>query len=149
MKEGVFIHEFCEHEKKKGKKFFCKTTNMDLVNWQNIFLKTYIKKTYFFMIIHRRAFPNVWSSPSISNDAAVGVEPGRSRIRWSGSDDSSLLVLVLVLVSGFCVEAIFFFGMIVVCLCNSFFGRGRKEFMLLEVWGGECRLKIWLICQGS
>lgn len=31
---------------------------------------------YFFMIIHRKAFPSVWSSFSNANDAAVSVEPG-------------------------------------------------------------------------
>ena len=32
--------------------------------------------TYFFMIMYLRAFPNVWSSPSIWNDAALSVAPG-------------------------------------------------------------------------
>jgi hypothetical protein len=31
---------------------------------------------YFFMIIHRRALPRVWSSCSISKEAAVSVPPG-------------------------------------------------------------------------
>ena len=32
--------------------------------------------SYFFMIIYRRAFPKVWSSPSNSKDAAVSLDPG-------------------------------------------------------------------------
>ena len=34
------------------------------------------RQMHFFIITYRRAFPNVWSSFSNSNDAAVSVEPG-------------------------------------------------------------------------
>jgi hypothetical protein len=52
--------------------------------------KNKLSRSYFFIITYLRAFPNVWSSPSNWNEAAVSNAPGNYRSSAEGRQRHSI-----------------------------------------------------------